>query len=150
MYSVLLVALVALPFAVRKAAASWRENAVARQQWADARVQAHRLADLRTDLRAFASYEDATRDLMQQADRDGLTPSDWEERQVDVQRRELSRHEVAGFLSGAGRGAGYFFIPQRFDLRTVQKGNDLFYFRKGDIDRLRLTLKGVYLAQGQK
>jgi len=149
-HGLVLAALVALPAAARQASDSWHQLVVSKHQWSESQVQADKLAHLRIEMAEFERYQGQLDALMQRARASALAPLDWEERSVDVRRRELTRREAAGFLSGAGRGQGYFFIPERFDLRTVQTGNDIFHYRKGDIDRLRMTLKGVYLARGKK
>jgi len=149
MFGVALAALCMLPVAVREAAVTWYEYVIAKQQWADARAQAGTLSKLRKSLGVFKQYEADVHNLILQAKESHFTPLDWEKRQVDVRQRELTRQEVAGFLAGAGRGPGYFFTPEQFDLHIVQKGDDLFHYRTGDADRLRMTLKGVYLARGK-
>jgi len=144
-----LLAFIILPVAVREAAISWHQYVKASGQWADARKQAETATRLRQQLIEFKAYEHKVDVMMRSAGKSKWLRTDWEKRRVDVRGRELARREVAGFLAGAGRGPGYFFIPEKFDLHTVQKGDDLFHYRRGDADRLRMTLKGVYLARGK-
>ena len=146
-YIISVAALIVLPLAVWMAVSAWQEKIAARQLLADVQARENARAGLNERINSFEDYVSGVDAVLRQAKVQRLSPSRWEKRRIDVDGRAMSREEAVDFLAGAGSGSGYFFVPEMFALHVVQKGDGLYRYRKGDMNRLRLTLKGTYLMR---
>jgi len=138
------LALMSLPVSAWVASSAWRARDLSMRMLGDAAAKAARLRGLEVRMREAKAFSRQVQDVLEKAEATGMTAEGWKRRGMRIEKREMSRREVEGVLSAVGRDGGYLFSPEVFDLRVVQQGDGLFYFRAGDVDRLRLTLKGVY------
>lgn len=137
-----------LPFFAYQAKLSYQTMKATAKKVATAEREAVELARLRQDFAQYEMFQDRGRSLLNKAISHRLTKDDWYIYAVDVERRQLTRREAVKFISGTLQKPGYLFVPESFTLQTVGAGDNLFDFKRGDVDRLLIALSGTYYSQG--
>lgn len=78
-----------------------------------------------------------------------LNPQHWQVRALTVEQAELPRWKVQAYLTSLQKQSGYMFLPERFELKALFDGDDLFRWQPNSSNRLELTLVGDYFLRRQ-
>lgn len=76
-----------------------------------------------------------------------LSADHWRDRGLTVESARMSRRQAQAYLSSLAHSEGYYFVPERFEMRVLQDSDDLLRWREGSTDELELTLVGRYFIR---
>ncbi len=138
---------VALPILVFKMTHDWRKLKTLQAELSTVHKQSSDLATLKNRITNYKDYHSQLKQLMESSDQSELGERFWVERKMEINKRQINRTEASGFLEGVGRDKNSFFKTNMFELNTVQNGDDLYKFRKGDANEVQLTMDGVFFTK---
>lgn len=138
---------IALPILVFKAVHDWRQLKTAQAELTAVQKQSSDLMLLKQRIDTYKDYHNQLKQLMETSRTSELGQDFWIERKVAIDKRQINRTEASGFLEGVGRDENSFFKTKMFEIHTVQAGDDLYKFRQGDANDVRLTMDGVFFTK---
>lgn len=124
----------------------WKYSSLALSQMHN---QADQVRNLERAFNGWQAYRQQTLEVQQQIKNGQLDQSDWQVRALTVEKAELPRWKVQAYLNSLQRLDGYLFLPERFELKALFDGDDLFRWQTESSDRLELTLVGEYFMRRQ-
>ena len=146
-FGLTLLLIIALPIMVYKLAHDWKKLKAVSAELVSVKKQTKDLAVLQNRIDKYKNYHRELKNLMENAENAELGSTYWVERKVEINKKQINRTEAAGFLDGSGRSADAFFKTARFDIHTLQVGDDLFKFRHGDSNDVQMTMDGIFYTK---
>jgi hypothetical protein len=107
------------------------------------------LAELQQAHERWQSYAAERRQLSKSVASTGALAGNWRSRSLTVEQASITRDQAQAYLVSLRYSDGYLFIPQRFELKVLQDGDDLMSWTQGSSNQLEMTLVGNYLIRSE-